>query len=1069
MQLPRIHAVRLLIIFVAYTVTGATAMAIPHYETARWLVWLPTGIAIATLTGWGWRYFPAVLAGSLFNSLLIGISADVAALVACSTALFSALAAQIIRHFSGPNPLTNARDLLIFFLVAIILAPALVSFVGIGAIIYIGGNVSWTFLGAWQNWTLSTMAGTLVAAPLILSMIARTWSSYSRARYLELGFIAVVALVISSVIQATPLISRPEYLFIFVSLPLVILAAIRFGMFGASLINALVILDILVFASREVSGFSGDNYQYAQQVIYAYVIGVTFVTIILAAGLEKISYVTTRALDGKISQDIHRLRRTLAVLVAVMGFGISGTAGWYVYQQLSEAEHSQTEQYRRTFEASLREELGRATDSLVAVRTLFDVHGNVSYNTFDAMIAPWVNRRPGVAALAWIPHVDRRSRTLVEENAHLRGVDNFEIRDLENGNMVRAEERDSYFTTFYIFPRSGNERWIGFDISNDPQRNRALQVALATGNVSLTEPLPVLSDDTSSVNALAMLSVDGRRPGGNPLGVAVGVLRMTDMITRAARVARLPSDYELMIADLDVDNAGSLIYSNRPELDGLAHIANEKAERFNPNVSVFTFGFRDWTIVLHPMQPPFAALMYWQPWAIFVFGAMVSILLMVYLHSLTKTERQIVNLIALRTRELEDARAEAEQAMNQAQRADQAKSEFIAHMSHEFRSPMTSILGYTQLATDTLGNHPAADTLRSYLGTIRSAGRHVLSLIGDILDISKIEAGKLILEEVPINLHGICEEVSSMMLVPARAQHNVIHLDIDPDMPRWVVGDPVRIKQVITNLVSNAIKFTKNGTIHIEAKPLTINDDMLSFRIEVRDDGIGIPPAKLETIFEAFTQVDSSTSRRYGGTGLGLSICQRMIQAMGGTIKVDSAEGLGSRFWFELTLPRSDEAAAAGLYARERDDHDDMSSPAPRIIGWNLLLVEDIEINRILAQKLLEQQGHTITTARDGKEALDILHAQDFDGVLMDVHMPVIDGIEATRQVRQFDDPVKATVPILALTADISNDNLATFRDAGFDAHCTKPLDIAAINAELSKLENRMLSERRDALLDAGE
>lgn len=280
-------------------------------------------------------------------------------------------------------------------------------------------------------------------------------------------------------------------------------------------------------------------------------------------------------------------------------------------------------------------------------------------------------------------------------------------------------------------------------------------------------------------------------------------------------------------------------------------------------------------------------------------------------------------------------------------------------------------------------------------------------------------------------------------------------------MPREVIGDPVRFKQVLTNLVSNAIKFTKHGTVELSVQPIATTNDTVSIRVSVRDQGIGIPPEKLESIFSAFTQVDTTTSRQYGGTGLGLAICQRMIQAMGGTIKVESKQDVGSHFWFEVTLPRSNPDALA--------KHDDKNAtlsqqeeahpPADRS-HWNLLLVEDIKINRILAQKLLEQQGHTITTASDGQMALDLVASLDFDAVLMDLHMPVLDGMEATRKIRMSEDPVKASIPILALTADISNDNIEKFRESGFDAYCTKPLDIEAIETELSRLVHRKFEFR---------
>ncbi|MDG4718104.1 MULTISPECIES: CHASE domain-containing protein [Thalassospira] len=1069
MERQRQYILRALVIALGYFLTGYAGLQLPFYGSSVTLVWAPSGIAIATLIVWGWHYFPAVFIGALAVNLATSPSILAAFMIAAGNTAAAVGPALLIRHFCGNYPFGRTRDLLIFLGVGAVCSPALSALAGTTTLsLVVIGNFA-KFVEIWQGWFLGDLVGALVVGPLVMRLLKWRISRRPLNQYGELVIICLATIVISSTVQTTPLISRPEFLFIFVSLPCVIWGAIRFGLLGAVLINALIVANIIVFAALGNKTFGAAGINTGLRDLYGYVIAISVGTLFLAGGMERIAIVTTRARDGRLSDEVHRMRRTLSIVIGIIGFGVSGLAAWYTYSQLDAANRVSTEQYRLAFEASLREELGRATDALVAVKTLFDVHGSVSANTFDAMIAPWVSRRPGVAALEWAPFIERRARALIEENAPLRGVENFVIRELVDGKFRTAAQRDSYFPVFYVFPRSGNEAAVGFDLSSEPTRRRALETALHTGNVTLTEPIKLVQSNSAVVTSLAYLGVENRRnPGGPPLGVAVGVLRLTDMISRAARVARVPLDFEIHLADLKSENADKLIYSNRIASYAIEHIKSEMASPFNPNVSNFTFGYRDWTIVLHPSHAGFASLNYWQPWAIFVFGSMVSTLLLIYLRSLNRTEKYVVELVAKRTKELENASEAAERAMNQAQQADRAKSEFIAHMSHEFRSPMTSILGYTQLASDSLDKDFSVETLRSYLSTIRSAGRHVLSLIGDVLDISKIEAGRLILEEVPFDLHQICEEVTSMMLVPARAQDNQLHFEIPQDMPRWVVGDPVRFKQVLTNLVSNAIKFTKFGNVNVSATPISVTDDNMAFRISVRDEGIGIPKDKLETIFEAFAQVDTSISRRYGGTGLGLAICQRMVQTMGGLIQVESIPGKGSTFWFELTLPRSSEQAATELNQADASDMAEDRQDKERVVGWNLLLVEDIEINRILAQKLLEQQGHTITPAANGQDALDILSAQDFDAVLMDVHMPVLDGIEATRQIRALDDPIKATMPVLALTADISNDNLAAFKDAGFDAHCTKPLDIRAINNELSKLNARMLSARLEALSKTG-
>jgi CHASE1-domain containing sensor protein len=332
---------------------------------------------------------------------------------------------------------------------------------------------------------------------------------------------------------------------------------------------------------------------------------------------------------------------------------VSGVAAWYTYDQLEEADRLTTEQYRLAFEASLREELGRATDALIAVRTLFDVHGSVSATTYDAMVAPWINRRPGVASLEWAPYVEGRARALIEETAELRGVENFAIRDEVDGVIKTAPQRDSYYPVFYVFPRSGNEERVGLDLASEPARKRVLDSAIRTNNITLTQPLNSMQSNASYVSSLAFLSVENRHdPGGPPLGIAVGVLRITDMITRAARVARIPLDYKLHLADTQTPGKAGLLYSSANFQTALDHIEEERAIPFNPDVSNFTFGGRDWTIVLHHHNETFNTLLYWQPWAIFVFGSTISIRLIAPKGTLLIWLRSAPRNLKMRARQL---------------------------------------------------------------------------------------------------------------------------------------------------------------------------------------------------------------------------------------------------------------------------------------------------------------------------------------------------------------------------------------------------------------------------------
>ncbi len=685
---------------------------------------------------------------------------------------------------------------------------------------------------------------------------------------------------------------------------------------------------------------------------------------------------------------------------------------------------------------------------LDTVRNFYVTSKSLTKEDFVKFIIPELQDNPGIKSISWITKVSNDERAIFEKLNKNGGVSPFEIKEFgADRSLVRAADRSLYYPIQLITPLQGNKALLGFDVSSESIRREAMEKAADTGAAIVTRRIQLVMDKEQPYGFLVFLPVYyDKMPHDNIerrrialKGFIVGVFRSGD-IMKASPASDWPPHLIIQLQDITVPPPENLFTVHACT----AGIKTSVSDRLPANATSlsnkhkFNFSSRTWCVNIYADRDYVDKNLSSLYWLVLPAGLLLTLLFSALLFSLIRE----IHRHKQTEKELLAAKKEADNA-------SAAKSHFLSNMSHEIRTPMNGIVGMTELLIESDLN----EEQNKYARMIRDSASSLISIINDILDLSKIEAGKLQLEMLDFELRKTVVEVVELMSLRAQGKNLKLNCSIEQGIPMRAVGDPVRLKQILINLIGNAVKFTHHGKITLHLKTESKDENGAMIRFEVQDTGIGIAPDRIQALFKPFTQGDPSTSRKFGGTGLGLAISRQLVEMMGGRIGAESEPSNGSTFWFTLRLGYSNlpEQSSAGNNAPSV-----LSKTGEICKGGYILVVEDNMINQQMTVEVLHRLGYKADAVSSGPDALAFLSKNRYDLVLMDIQLAEMNGFEVTGEIR---NPVSTvldhSIPVIAMTAYVFQGDREKCLAAGMQDYLAKPISFKKFAEVIEKWISR--------------